>query len=98
MADGTDGTVSGGAVIGGTDGADTGGVTPPDAADTITITIPEGATLEQIGNILYESGLVANTEDFTYAYNSMQKPGIKAGSITVNSNCTMEELVNAVSL
>lgn len=77
---------------------DADAVTPPLAPASITIEIPEGATAEDVAQLLHEAGLVAEPDDFLYTATQMNKYGsMKSGAITIDSGSTLEQIVEAVS-
>lgn len=73
-------------------------VTPPPAPTSITVEIPEGATAEEVADILHQSGIIAEPEDFLYAATQMERYGsMKSGSFTLHSGASAEELVEILT-
>lgn len=73
-------------------------VAPPEAPTRITIGIPQNATAEQVGNILYSSGLVSDLNEFLALAEAKQVTEFMTGSISIESSSTLDQVLDAVSL
>ena len=87
-------TVSNGAISGETQTP----VEPPEAPTRITVGIPQNATAEQVGNILYSSGLVSDLNEFLALVEAKQVTEFISGSLSIESSSTLEQVLDAVTL
>ncbi|MBV9023854.1 MAG: endolytic transglycosylase MltG [Streptomycetaceae bacterium] len=65
-----------------------------DGTGSVTLTIPDGATLSQIGNILKQNGVVKSVDAFTAAAGST---GIQGGSYTLRQHMSAAAAVALMS-
>lgn len=72
-------------------------VTPPDAPTRITVGIPVNATAQQVGDILYSSGLVSDPQEFLDMVSARGITKFISGSLSLESSSTLEQILNAVS-
>ena len=86
-------TVSNGAIGGETQAP----VEPPEAPTRITVGIPQNATAEQVGNILYSSGLVSDLNEFLALVEAKQVTEFISGSLSIESSSTLEQVLDAVT-
>src|SRR5690625_2137383 len=65
-----------------------------EAPKTIQVTVPIGATSNQIGSILEDEGLVRNGTLFRYYVRYKNESGFQAGQYTLSTNMTMAHIVD----
>lgn len=82
---------------GAADGEANAPVTPSSAPTKITIGIPQNSTAEQVGNILYGSGLVSNLDEFLSLVEARQVTEFISGSLSIDSNSSLEQVLDAVT-